>query len=61
MNEVKVKREELLTKVRANRDALRSLFLLAQEVYRKLVIEWSKFALSANTFYAAEAPRPPTQ
>ena len=123
MNEVKVKREELLTKVRANRDAHRSLFLLAQEVYRKLVIEeldkmladaraglpikrsvsltepsdhtkdydrvvamlemsgyetitreaqdfdqyvmdnwdWSKFALSTNTFYAAEAPRPPTQ
>ena len=39
MNEVKVKREELLTKVRANRDAHRSLFLLAQEGYRKLVIE----------------------
>jgi hypothetical protein len=123
MNDVKVKREELLTKVRANRDAHRSLFLLAQEGYRKLVIEeldkmladaraglpikrsvsltepsdhtkdydrviamlemsvddtitleardfdryvmdnwdWSRFALSTNTFYAAEAPRPPTQ
>jgi hypothetical protein len=39
MNDVKVKREELLSKVRANRDAHRSLFLLAQEGYRKLVIE----------------------
>jgi hypothetical protein len=39
MNDVKVKREELLNKVRANRDAHRSLFLLAQEGYRKLVIE----------------------
>ena len=39
MNDVKVKREELLAKVRANRDAHRSLFLLAQEGYRKLVIE----------------------
>src|SRR6516225_5289330 len=39
MNTVKVKREELLTKVRANRDAHRSLFLKAQEGYRKLVIE----------------------
>src|SRR5215469_14462166 len=39
MNTVKVKREELLTKVRANRDAHRELFLKAQEGYRKLVIE----------------------
>jgi hypothetical protein len=39
MNTVKVKREELLTKVRANRDAQRTLFLKAQEGYRKLVIE----------------------
>jgi hypothetical protein len=39
MNTVKVKREELLTKVRANRDAHRDLFLKAQEGYRKLVIE----------------------
>ncbi len=43
MNTVKVKREELLTKVRSNRDAHRSLFLKAQEGaqegYRKLVIE----------------------
>jgi hypothetical protein len=39
MNTVKVKREELLTKVRANRDAHRSLFLKAQEGYRKLIIE----------------------
>jgi hypothetical protein len=39
MNTVKVKREELLTKVRANRDAHRTLFLKAQEGYRKLVIE----------------------
>ena len=31
MNTVKVKREELLTKVRANRDAHRTLFLKAQE------------------------------
>ena len=39
MNTVKVKREELLTKVRSNRDAHRELFLKAQEGYRKLVIE----------------------
>ena len=39
MNTVKVKREELLTKVRANRDAHRTLFLKAQEGYRKLVIK----------------------
>jgi hypothetical protein len=39
MNTVKVKREELLTKVQANRDAHRGLFLKAQEGYRKLVIE----------------------
>jgi hypothetical protein len=39
MNTVKVKRDELLAKVRANRDAHRDLFLKAQEGYRKLVIE----------------------
>ena len=39
MNTVKVKRQELLTKVRANRDAHRELFLKAKEGYRKLVIE----------------------
>jgi hypothetical protein len=39
MNQVKVKREELLTKVRTNRDAHRALFIKAQEGYRKLVIE----------------------
>jgi len=39
MNTVTVKREELLTKVRTNRDAHRTLFLKAQEGYRKLVIE----------------------
>jgi hypothetical protein len=39
MNTVKVKRGELLTKVRSNRDAHRTLFLKAQEGYRKLVIE----------------------
>jgi hypothetical protein len=39
MNTVKVKREELLTKVRSNRDAHRELFLKAQEGYRKLIIE----------------------
>jgi len=39
MNTVKVKREDLLTKVRANRDAHRELFLKAQDGYRKLVIE----------------------
>jgi hypothetical protein len=39
MNPVKVKRDELLTKVRANRDAHRDLFLKAQEGYRKLIIE----------------------
>jgi hypothetical protein len=113
----------LLTKVRANREAHRELFLKAQDGYRKLIIEeldrmlaeakagrrisrsinlaeptdhtsdydrvvamlemsveetitldaqdfdqyvmdnwdWSSFALSTNTFYAAEAPKPPTQ
>jgi hypothetical protein len=123
MNQIKVKRQELLTKVRANRDAHRSLFLKAQEGYRKLVIEeldkmladakanlpiqrsvsltepsdhtkdydrvvtmlemsveetialeardfdqyvmdswdWSRFALSTNTDYAAHAPSPPSQ
>ena len=39
MNTVKVKREELLTKVRANRDAHRELFLKAQANYRKFIIE----------------------
>ena len=39
MNTVKVKREELLAKVRSNRDAHQTLFLKAQEGYRKLVIE----------------------
>src|SRR5215831_19292135 len=39
MNTVTVKREELLTKVRTNREAHRTLFLKAQEGYRKLVIE----------------------
>jgi hypothetical protein len=39
MNTVTVKREELLTMVRTNRDAHRTLFLKAQEGYRKLVIE----------------------
>jgi hypothetical protein len=121
MNTVKVRREELLTKVRSNRDAHRELFLKAQEGYRKLVIEeldkmladardrrpiqrsvtltepsnhikdydrvvtmlemsvdetitldahdfdryvmdnwdWSRFALSTNTAYAAEVPSAP--
>jgi hypothetical protein len=39
MNTVKVKREELLAKVRSNREAHRTLFIKAQEGYRKLVIE----------------------
>jgi hypothetical protein len=39
MNTVKVKREDLLTKMRANRAAHRDLFLKAQEGYRKPVIE----------------------
>jgi hypothetical protein len=39
MNTVKVKREDLLTKVRANRDAHRDLFLKAQANYRKLIIQ----------------------
>jgi hypothetical protein len=39
MNQVKVKRQDLLTKVRANREAHRSMFLKAQEGYRKLIIE----------------------
>jgi hypothetical protein len=38
MNAVKVNRQELLTKVRANRAAHRELFLKAQEDYRKLVV-----------------------
>ena len=39
MNQVKVRRADLLAKVRTNRDAHRDLFLKAQEGYRKLVIE----------------------
>jgi hypothetical protein len=39
MNTVKVKREDLLTKVRANRDAHRELFLKAQANYRKFIIQ----------------------
>ena len=39
MNAVKVKREDLLTKVRANREAHRELFLKAQANYRKFIIE----------------------
>jgi hypothetical protein len=39
MNTVKVKREDLLAKVRANREAHRELFLKAQANYRKFVIE----------------------
>src|SRR6516165_11538428 len=39
MNQVKVRRADLLAKVRTNRDAHRELFLRAQQGYRKLVIE----------------------
>ena len=39
MNQVKVRRADLLAKVRTNRDAHRDLFLKAREGYRKLVIE----------------------
>lgn len=39
MREVKVKKSELLEKVRANRDAHRDLFLKAQEGYRLRIIE----------------------
>jgi hypothetical protein len=39
MNTVKVKREDLLAKVRANRDAHQELFLKAQANYRKFIIE----------------------
>jgi hypothetical protein len=39
MNQVKVRRAELLAKIHINRDAHRALFLKAQEGYRKLVIE----------------------
>jgi hypothetical protein len=39
MNTVKVKRQELLTKVRTNRDAHQELFLKAQANYRKFIIE----------------------
>jgi hypothetical protein len=40
MNTVTVKREELLTKVRTNRDAHRELFLKAQEGYRALDLDF---------------------
>lgn len=39
MRDVTVKRDELLTKLKANRDNHRELFLKAQEGYRKQVIE----------------------
>ena len=39
MNEVKVKREELLAKLKSNRAEHRDLFLKAQDGYRKAVIE----------------------
>lgn len=39
MNSVKVKRSELLTRIKANRDAHRDLFLKAQEGYREAMIE----------------------
>lgn len=39
MQTVKVKKDELLTKVKANREEHRNLFLKAQEGYRKLVIK----------------------
>lgn len=39
MNAVKVRREELLAKIEANREAHRALFLKAQDGYRRLVIE----------------------
>jgi hypothetical protein len=39
MNQVKVRRADLLAKVRTNRDAHRDLFLKAQQGYRKLVIK----------------------
>lgn len=39
MHNVKVKRDELLTRVKTNRDAHRDEFLKAQEGYRERVIE----------------------
>ena len=39
MNAVKVKRGDLLTRVRANREAHRDLFLKAQANYRKFITE----------------------
>ena len=39
MQEVKVKRAELLTRIRANMESHRDLFLKAQEGYRARVIE----------------------
>lgn len=39
MQKVKVKRTELLKKVKANREGHRSLFLKAQDGYRKAVIQ----------------------
>lgn len=39
MQQVKVERDELLRKVKANRDSHRDLFLKAQEGYRAKVIE----------------------
>lgn len=39
MNEIKVKRDELLAKIKENRKSHRDLFLEAQKGYRELVIE----------------------
>lgn len=39
MNEIKVKKEELLKKLKQNRDNHRKMFLKAQEGYREMVIE----------------------
>lgn len=39
MHQVKVKRTQLLEKIKANRDAHRELFLKAQKGYRELMIE----------------------
>ena len=39
MNEVRVKRTELLAKVKANRDAHHDLFVKAQDNFRKRAVE----------------------
>jgi hypothetical protein len=64
MNTVKVKKEELLSKLQANRNSHRALFLKAQEGYRALVVEALDKALKdaregreIRTYIRMEAPQ----